>query len=278
MMFYSLSGHYDPLSLVLQKATSIDKREMRYLPFAVSLSCVAHATAQALTGPFSVQGSKVYDAAGNWVVFRGIGLTCTEYMTRPMFPLADNATSMGVDWPGKFAWENCFVGKPGPNSTDFELNAELGYMMACLLTDVRGGSFVTAPTTRKVKLNSPWSEVVDDASPMVVPIVRLPVTSGSYLYDEECNDVGAAGYRRMVDLMVQYLTSRGVAVIIDQHGCCAEGGKLKCAGDGKMAQAMYGNYSGAGAFWDLVASTYANNSLVLYELKNEPNQIWYQAW
>lgn len=179
-----------------------------------------------------------------------------------MFPL----DAQGGDWPGKFGWENCFVGIPGPNQT-IQLNGELANVLNYLTPDSMGGAFVTKPTIQKVAFDSPWNQVVDTTSPqpISVPIVRIPITSGSYLYDEECNDVGAAGYRTMIDLMVKNLTSNGVAVIIDQHGCCAEGGKLTCVGDGRMAQRFYGNYSGAGAFWDLVAQTYANNSLVFYE-------------
>lgn len=51
--------------------------------FAV-LAMIARATAVGVaagapgSGPFTTAGSKVFDASGAWVVFRGIGLSCTE--------------------------------------------------------------------------------------------------------------------------------------------------------------------------------------------------------
>lgn len=189
-------------------------------------------------------------------------MQCTEYMTRPLYPLEGGAPSK--DWPGKFGWENCFVGSPGANES-IQLNAEPSYVLNYLKPDYLGGNFMTQPTIQKVQFDSPWNEVVSSDSPHVVPIVRIPVTSSSYMYDEECNGLHAAGYRQAIDLLVQYLTSNGVAVIIDQHGCCAQGGKLDCKGDGRMAQAMYGNMTGAGGFWAMVASMYSNNPMVLFE-------------
>jgi hypothetical protein len=71
-----------------------------YMLFSVLLC--ADAGRGRAPGPFTVVGSKIFDSDGNWIVFKGIGFTCTEYMTRPNMPLIDEAGA--PDWPGKFAW------------------------------------------------------------------------------------------------------------------------------------------------------------------------------
>jgi len=88
--------------------------------------------------------------------------------------------------------------------------------------------------------------------------------------------VGPAGYQQAIDMLVQYFTSRGVAVILDNHASCA-GGSLDCKNSGPMALRNFGNLTGAGAFWSLVSQRYAANPLVLLELYNEPH-LWFQGW
>ena len=111
-----------------------------------------------------------------------------------------------------------------------------------------------------------------------MPIVRIPLTSATFLFDDEANEIGASGYRRVIDLLVQNLTSQGIAVILDHHGCCADGGKLNCSSrGGPMALRDFGEQKDAAVrFWAAVAATYASNPLVLFELYNEPH-VWYQA-
>ena len=113
---------------------------------------------------------------------------------------------------------------------------------------------------------APYDQVVTPGSPYVVPTVRMPVTSGTFLYDIDANSLGSAGYRLILDLLIQNLTSQGVAVIIDQHGCCA-GRAINCSSwGGPMALREFGNHSGALAFWDTVSQLYKDNDLVFYEL------------
>jgi aryl-phospho-beta-D-glucosidase BglC (GH1 family) len=146
------------------------------------------------------------------------------------------------------------------------------------LPDTAGGTFVTAPTVKKVVFEPPYDEVITSDSPHAVPIVRIPLTASSYVYSADDNKLGAEGYQILVDLLVQYFTSRGVAVIIDQHASCAGGGHMNCSNrQGPMALRMFGNATGGAAFWTAVAERYANNSLVFYELYNEPHNIWYQV-
>ena len=87
----------------------------------------ASSSAGVASRPFSTSGSKVFDAAGNWVVFKGIGLSCTEYFARPNMPVpapaAPEAAAAGgplrarrerrlEDWPGEYDWNACFGGAP----------------------------------------------------------------------------------------------------------------------------------------------------------------------
>ena len=41
------------------------------------------------SGPFTTIGNKIYDSDSNWIVFKGIGLSCTEYCARPNMPIPD---------------------------------------------------------------------------------------------------------------------------------------------------------------------------------------------
>ena len=82
-------------------------------------------------GPFTVRGAQVFDADGTPVVFRGIGLSCTEYMARPGFPDPAPPPSDSrhpfppaalESYPGSFAW-SCFGGRPAANAS-LQLNDE----------------------------------------------------------------------------------------------------------------------------------------------------------
>ena len=224
------------------------------------------------SGPFTTRGSRVFDAAGNWVVFKGIGLTCTEYMARPNMPAAGAAPPPVEAWPGEFGWSACFGGAPAPNAS-LALNGEVNSLAAYLLPG--GAHFAAAPSVAKAAWPAPYDEVLTPGSPRAVPVVRIPVTSATYMFDSEANGLGAAGYRAVIDLLVRNLTSQGIAVIIDQHGCCADGGRLNCSSrGGPMALRDFGEEKDAAVrFWALVAQTYAANPLVMYELYNEPH-VW----
>lgn len=234
-------------------------------------------------GPFRVENATVYDSTNTPVVFRGIGLSCTEYMARPGFPAPPPESGFEPrhrappiapeSWPGSFAW-SCFGGRPAPNAS-LQLNNETVNIMKYLLPDTAGGAFVTEPRVTKVAWPAPYDEVVSAASPRVVPIVRIPLTAGTWLYDIDANDLLSAGYRTIIDLLVTNFTSQGVAVILDMHASCG-GGKIGCKMSGPMALRNFGNYSGALAFWANVSAQYATNSMVFFEAYNEPH-VWYQA-
>ena len=251
---------------------------MGVVPLLLSLCLSAAATSGTPgRGPFTVVGNKTFDSTGQWVVFRGIGMSCTEYFARPGYPSPPGAAKPPPEWPGKFGW-GCFGGRPqgDPDEPSLQLNNESMNMMKFLRPDTAGGTFVTQPLLQRAPWPAPYNQVLSEGAPRVVPIVRMPVTSGTFMYDEDANALGAAGYRYILDLLIQNFTSQGVAVIIDQHGCCA-GELLNCSHrGGPMALRDYGNHSGALGFWDLASTLYANNSMVFYELYNEPH-VWYQA-
>jgi hypothetical protein len=216
-------------------------------------------------GPFTVVGPKIFDSTGTQVVFRGFSASCTEYMARPGF--ADESDSGAEspnhpgaaafennvrravlgdgngDWPGKFAW-SCFGGAPAPN-VSFQLNPEVGYMLNYLRPDTAGGAFVTQPSVTKVAFGAPYDEVVPTGSPRVIPIVRVPVTAGTWLYDIDASDILSSGYRAILDMMITNLTSNGVAVIIDMHASCG-GSKINCTRSGPMALRNFGGEMGVG--------------------------------
>ena len=224
----------------------------------LTLLCCALTAAAPGRGPFRTEGKKTYDIDGNWVVFRGMSTTCTEYFARPGYPLLDAA------YPGQFGW-GCFGGRPAAGAP-LQLNNESTNMMRYLLRDTAGGAFQTHPAVAKVAWPAPYDQVLSPGSPFVVPTVRMPITSGTFLYDLDANDLTAAGYRQVLDLLITNFTSQGVAVILDQHGCCG-GSAINCSSwQGPMALREYGNHSGALAFWDLAASLYKDNDLVMYEL------------
>jgi hypothetical protein len=219
-------------------------------------------------GPFTVVGSKVFDSTGSWVVFRGIGFSCTEYMARPIFP-------------GTYGYDACFGGLTAERNGTLALNGELAnVVLRYLLPDTAGGNFATQPVVTKAPWPAPYSQVLSPGSPRVVPIVRLPVTSATYLFDAEANELGAAGYRAILDMLIANLTAQGIAVIIDQHGNCAGGGKapLNCSHrEGPMSLRDFGAELNATLrFWDAVSAAYAGNAMVLFETYNEPH-VWYQA-
>lgn len=237
------------------------------------LSCASLAGAAGPgLGPFSTNGSRVYDSTGAWVVFRGIGLSCTEYMSRPIFP-------------GSYGFDACFGGTP-PNGTagpsGVVLNGEINNVAGFLRPDTSGGPFVTEPQLTRAVWPAPYDEVLAPAgaAPRVVPVVRIPVTSATWMFDAEANSLLSAGYRRVIDLLIGNLTAQGIAVIIDQHGNCAGGGPapLNCSHrEGPMSLRDFGEELNATLrFWDNVSATYAANAMVMFELYNEPH-VWYQA-
>ena len=128
-------------------------------------------------------------------------------MMKPGIDNLDNRT-----YPGNFSYQNCFG---GPTSKDgpIKLNEEPSNVLQ-LLT---GDNFNTNPTITKATFKPPYNEVVDGNSPHHHPIIRIPTSGSSYLYDEDCDTGNHLSYVDTVDAIIQYFTSNEVAVSFDLH-------------------------------------------------------------
>ena len=70
---------------------------------------------------------------------------------------------------------------------------------------------------------------------------------------------GGAGYRQLVDDVVNYCAARGVYVVLDLH-------RFRAPTEAHAA------------FWTQVAGKYKNHPAVLFELFNEPHDITWEVW
>jgi len=115
----------------------------------------------------------------------------------------------------------------------------------------------------------------------VVPAVRIPLTASSWL---GVNTSASAGnlakypelgkqYQDLISDMVDYYSKYGIVTILDLHWT---------DDDTDNTQPMAGKAARGSAdcvdFWDSVASTFASNTLVFYELYNEPHRVDLDAW
>ena len=231
-----------------------------------SFVCISLLAAQLIgasaSNGFSVKGNKAYDPDGNWVTFRGIGLTCTEYMMKPDM---DNRNP----YPGYWAYNNCFGG-PASNGATPTINKE----PANVLNYLTGDNFQRTPKITKVEFDSPFDQVIDDETPQFHPIIRVPITGSCYLYDSEVTTGNKDDYVDTIDAIVEYFTSEKVAVIIDQHWNCPDTTQLSgcTGGQASMALLKYGTSQKLGSLdlWNTISGKYADNPYVFYELYNEP--------
>jgi hypothetical protein len=79
-------------------------------------------------------------------------------------------------------------------------------------------------------------------------------------------------YQNLIDQQVQWITSLGMGVILDLHW--SDCGDL---GISKSCQQPMADQNSQ-TFWTQVASKYANNSAVMFELYNEPMNIPWSVW
>eukprot|EP00727_Mastigamoeba_balamuthi_P010226 m51a1_g5826 hypothetical protein (702) ;mRNA; f:243951-247769 len=221
---------------------------------------------------FTTSGSKLL-RDGQWVVLKGIGFTCTEYMMKP-----------GMDdkeaYKGFWARNYCFGG-PTSAGGPVELNAEVDNVLKYLKPDTKGGSFVTSPAVKKVDLGTAYNQAVEFAAPQYQPAVRVPMAGSSYLYDEDTTTGDASVYRAIVDKLVAAFTSQGIVVVLDLHWNCPDSTKLSgCAGAqaASMAAKQYGGKPGSVHLWDVISKAYAGNPYVFYELFNEPWIGTFEQW
>jgi hypothetical protein len=117
-------------------------------------------------------------------------------------------------------------------------------------------------------------QVTDES---VVPAVRIPLTASSWL---GVNTSASAGnlakypelnkqYQSLISDMVDYYSTYGIVSILDLHWTDDDTDNAAMAGKGA---------TNCVDFWDSVASTFASNTLVFYELYNEPHRVEVDAW
>eukprot|EP01124_Arcella_intermedia_P029203 TRINITY_DN6109_c0_g1_i1.p1 TRINITY_DN6109_c0_g1~~TRINITY_DN6109_c0_g1_i1.p1 ORF type:complete len:526 (+),score=81.68 TRINITY_DN6109_c0_g1_i1:13-1590(+) len=232
--------------------------------WSVLLLCLCHCQGQL----FTIKDNEVL-FNGDWIKFKGIGLTCTEYMLKP------GMDDLSKSYLGSWAWNYCFGGPPAKDEPP-QLNDEINNILPYLIPD--GMEFKVDPQVKKVPFPIPYSEVISSKTPKSRPIVRIPMTGSSYLYDIDSGN--ATLYQNIIDLIVNALTSKGIAVVLDLHWSCPDTSKLQgCqVGQAAMAQRNYGSQPGTLTFWDVVSKKYSSNPFVFYELYNEPWIQNFQPW
>ena len=89
--------------------------------------------------------------------------------------------------------------------------------------------------------------------------IRLPIKEHFYNGNGPYQKDGGAGYRQLIDDVINYCGARGVYVIIDLHRFRAP--------EQKHAD-----------FWKEFATKYKDHPVVLFELFNEPHDISWEVW
>ncbi len=108
-------------------------------------------------------------------------------------------------------------------------------------------------------------------------VVRIPLNQDFWLSDPS-NPSYDNTYPRTVDNMVHFAETNGLDVILDLHwsdqgdystgaACLAKGGCQQCMADQNSL-----------TFWTQLATKYANDGHVLFELYNEPHSVSWSSW
>lgn len=172
----------------------------------------------------------------NPVVLHGFGSTCTEYLLR----------GIGEPCFAEYDWTN-------PAQLLSVLNqSEVGGIVRYL------------------------SQLPSSSNSSVRGAVRIPMTASSWLNVstkasqanmDKYPNLGLQ-YRGLISALVQNYTSHGIVVILDLHWSDDDTEQQPMA---LLKRSDGGPTGNALAFWDSVASTFAPNKLVFYELYNEPH-------
>jgi len=115
------------------------------------------------------------------------------------------------------------------------------------------------------------------ASDSVLPGVRIPLTASSWLGVNTSASAENLGkypnlnlqYQGFIADLVKEYTSRGIVTILDLHWTSDDTDNAPMAGKGDI---------NCVDFWDSVASKFADDSMVFYELYNEPHRVELDAW
>lgn len=115
------------------------------------------------------------------------------------------------------------------------------------------------------------------ASDSVTPVVRIPLTASSWLGVETNSSKENMGkypnlnkqYQDFIADLVKEYTTYGIVTILDLHWTDDDTDNAPFAGKGA---------TNCINFWDQVAARFANNSMIFYELYNEPHRITQDVW
>lgn len=129
-------------------------------------------------------------------------------------------------------------------------------------------------TTQLFPIIDTLAEVASDS---VVPAVRIPLTASSWLgvntsaSSENMNKYPNLHlqYQGFVADLVKEYTTRGIVAILDLHWTDDDSDNAPMAGKGS---------TNCVDFWDSVAAKFASDSMVFYELYNEPHRVELDAW
>lgn len=99
-----------------------------------------------------------------------------------------------------------------------------------------------------------------------INILRLPLNEDCWLGSDAADYGNATGYKAAVQAWVNILNTHGIVVILDLHWSAPLG--QHALGQYPMADAQ------STTFWSSVATAYADNPSVIFDLFNEPYSIW----
>jgi hypothetical protein len=99
--------------------------------------------------------------------------------------------------------------------------------------------------------------------------VRVPLNEDCWLGSDSSDYGTSAGYKAAVAAWVNILNAHGIVAILDLHWSAPPG--QRAAGQWPMADSQ------SPAFWSSVASAYAADKSVIFDLFNEPYSIWDEA-
>jgi hypothetical protein len=99
--------------------------------------------------------------------------------------------------------------------------------------------------------------------------VRVPLNEDCWLGSDSSDYGTSAGYKAAVAAWVNILNAHGIVAILDLHWSAPPG--QRATGQWPMADSQ------SPVFWSSVASAYAANKSVIFDLFNEPYSIWDDA-
>jgi len=154
------------------------------------------------------------------------------------------------------------------------------YNSDCLATYNFNNFSAVIRTLNRQEMDNIYSILLPAPTQTVQPTIRLHLNAGYYLDVStplwQANRAKfpnlSAQYQQLVDLVVSDATSRGVVVIIDLHW------SDDVSTFSPMALKGTATSGDAVTFWNQVATKYASNPLVFYELFNAPHIDSYTTW